>query len=83
MPPDGTDAGIAVAATSESSAGSAVVSGSGVSGDLDCTTDASPTTVLQIVESDATAVWTQGRRFGTIGCVMGGALFRDNHTPGR
>ena len=44
-------------------------------GDLDCTTDASPTAVLRIVTPAASAVWTQGQRFGTIGCVVGGRSF--------
>ena len=43
--------------------------------DLDCTTDARPPEVRQIVSGAATAVWTQGERFGTIGCVMDGQAF--------
>jgi len=39
--------------------------------DLDCTTDAHPPEVRRIVDSLATAVWTQGERFGTIGCTVG------------
>ncbi|OWY58829.1 CCA tRNA nucleotidyltransferase, partial [cyanobacterium TDX16] len=35
--------------------------------DLDFTTDASPTEIKRLVEGWATAVWTQGERFGTIG----------------
>ena len=42
----------------------------GADADIDCTTDARPTEVLQIVETAASSVWTQGRRFGTIGCVL-------------
>lgn len=35
--------------------------------DLDFTTDARPEEIKQLVEGWATAVWTQGERFGTIG----------------
>lgn len=43
--------------------------------DLDCTTDARPADVRRIVGSTATTVWTQGERFGTIGCVVDGQAF--------
>lgn len=43
--------------------------------DLDCTTDARPATVRRIVREVATSVWTQGERFGTIGCVVEGRAF--------
>ena len=43
--------------------------------DLDCTTDARPETVRRLVEGEATALWTQGQRFGTIGCVVDGQAF--------
>ena len=43
--------------------------------DLDCTTDARPATVRRIVSDVATSVWTQGERFGTIGCVVDGRAF--------
>ncbi len=43
--------------------------------DLDCTTDARPATVRLIVSSVATSLWTQGERFGTIGCVVDGQAF--------
>lgn len=43
--------------------------------DLDCTTDARPATVRRIVSDAATSVWTQGERFGTIGCVVEGRAF--------
>lgn len=43
--------------------------------DLDCTTDARPATVRRIVGDVATSVWTQGERFGTIGCVVDGRAF--------
>ena len=38
--------------------------------DLDCTTDALPAEVRVIVAAAATSLWTQGERFGTIGCVV-------------
>ena len=43
--------------------------------DLDCTTDARPATVRRIVSDAATSVWTQGERFGTVGCVVDGRAF--------
>ncbi len=43
--------------------------------DLDCTTDARPAAVRQLVGEAATALWTQGERFGTIGCVVDGRAF--------
>ncbi len=43
--------------------------------DLDCTTDARPATVRLIVGRVATSLWTQGERFGTIGCVVDGQAF--------
>lgn len=43
--------------------------------DLDCTTDARPPDVRRIVDGLATSVWTQGERFGTIGCVVAGQAF--------
>ena len=43
--------------------------------DLDCTTDARPREVRRIVDGVATSVWTQGERFGTIGCVVDGQAF--------
>lgn len=41
-------------------------------GDLDFTTDARPGEVEQLVRPLAGAVWTQGKRFGTIGARIGG-----------
>ncbi len=43
--------------------------------DLDCTTDARPAAVRRLVGEAATALWTQGERFGTIGCVVDGRAF--------
>ncbi len=43
--------------------------------DLDCTTDARPAIVRRIVRDTATSVWSQGERFGTIGCVVEGRAF--------
>ena len=39
--------------------------------DLDFTTDAVPDRIEAIVSGWADAVWTQGKRFGTIGCARG------------
>ena len=46
-----------------------------VESDLDCTTDAIPVTVRRIVGPAASSLWTQGERFGTIGCVMDDRAF--------
>ena len=40
--------------------------------DLDFTTDALPEEIKQIVEPIASSLWTQGEKFGTVGCVIGG-----------
>ena len=40
--------------------------------DIDMTTDAPPATTKRIVADWADAVWTQGERFGTIGCRADG-----------
>jgi poly(A) polymerase len=40
-------------------------------GDLDFTTDARPDEIEALVRGWADAVWTQGKRFGTIGCRKG------------
>ena len=40
--------------------------------DLDFTTDALPEEIKRIVEPKASSFWTQGEKFGTIGCVIGG-----------
>ncbi len=40
--------------------------------DLDFTTDARPDEIESVVSGWAEAVWTQGKRFGTIGCLHGG-----------
>lgn len=40
--------------------------------DLDLTTDATPDRIKSLVAPLADAVWTQGERFGTIGCSIGG-----------
>jgi poly(A) polymerase len=44
--------------------------GTGV--DLDLTTDATPGEIKRLVAPIAEAVWTQGERFGTIGCLVAG-----------
>ncbi len=43
--------------------------------DLDFTTDARPDTIEELVTGWADAVWTQGKRFGTIGCVRAGQKY--------
>jgi poly(A) polymerase len=43
--------------------------------DLDLTTDARPTQIEAIVRGWADAVWTQGKRFGTIGCRARGRTY--------
>ena len=40
--------------------------------DLDFTTDAPPEEIKQTVEPIASSLWTQGEKFGTIGCVIDG-----------
>src|SRR5690606_4414169 len=39
--------------------------------DLDLTTDATPDRIKELVAPLASALWTQGERFGTIGCTVG------------
>lgn len=48
--------------------------GRDVSGDvdLDFTTDATPTETKELLDGAATALWTQGERFGTIGAMIDG-----------
>lgn len=43
--------------------------------DIDLTTDAPPARTKQLVAELASAVWTQGERFGTIGCRVGERVF--------
>jgi len=43
--------------------------------DLDLTTDARPDAIEEIVGGWADAVWTQGKRFGTIGCRHGQRVY--------
>ena len=43
--------------------------------DLDLTTDARPDDIEALVSSWADAVWTQGKRFGTIGCKRGNRVY--------
>lgn len=40
--------------------------------DVDLTTDATPEQIKALVRPLASSVWTQGERFGTIGCKIGG-----------
>jgi len=44
----------------------------GPGADIDLTTDAVPTDTKAIIGPLAEAVWDQGERFGTIGCLVGG-----------
>ncbi len=43
--------------------------------DYDLTTDARPDEIERIVGGWADALWTQGKRFGTIGCRHGGRIY--------
>ncbi|MEQ8841568.1 MAG: CCA tRNA nucleotidyltransferase [Acidimicrobiales bacterium] len=43
--------------------------------DLDATTDARPPQIKALVADLADAVWTQGERFGTIGCTVDGQIY--------
>jgi poly(A) polymerase len=43
--------------------------------DLDFTTDARPDAIERLVSGWADAVWTQGKRFGTIGCRREGRVY--------
>lgn len=43
--------------------------------DLDFTTDALPDEIEALVRSEAEAVWLQGKRFGTVGCLWRGRRF--------
>ena len=45
------------------------------SGDFDLTTDARPDEIESLVGGWADAVWTQGKRFGTIGCRHGDRFY--------
>ena len=40
--------------------------------DIDVTTDARPVRIKALVSDLAESVWTQGERFGTIGCTIDG-----------
>jgi len=58
----------------------AIVSGPGdgtveAGGDLDFTTDARPDSIERLVSGWADAVWTPGKRFGTIGCRRGSQIY--------
>ncbi len=43
--------------------------------DLDLTTDARPDQIVAVVDGWADAIWTQGARFGTIGCRRAGRSY--------
>jgi poly(A) polymerase len=42
--------------------------------DIDCATDARPDEVEKLLRPVAEALWTQGKRFGTIGCRVSGRV---------
>jgi poly(A) polymerase len=46
-----------------------------LAGDVDLTTDAPPLRTEQLLSGWADALWTQGQRFGTIGCRVGGTTY--------
>jgi poly(A) polymerase len=50
----------------------AIVGGWDAASDLDLTTDATPDQIEEIVSGWADAMWTTGKRFGTIGCRKDG-----------
>jgi poly(A) polymerase len=49
-----------------------LILGRELDGDFDFTTDALPTRIRSLISPAASAVWTQGERFGTIGAKVGG-----------
>lgn len=49
--------------------------GGGLGDDLDFTTDARPDEIERVVAGWADAVWTQGKRFGTIACLRNGQRY--------
>ncbi len=67
-------------ATSSDPAADPGVTGRSVTGaeldqfDLDFTTEAVPSEITRLVDRHASAVWTQGERFGTIGAKIGSRL---------
>jgi poly(A) polymerase len=49
-----------------------LILGRDLDGDFDFTTDANPAQIKALVSPNASAVWTQGERFGTIGAKVSG-----------
>jgi poly(A) polymerase len=47
----------------------------GPDADIDLTTDARPPEIKALLGPVADSLWTQGERFGTIGCLLGGRRF--------
>ncbi|MGZ4718748.1 MAG: CCA tRNA nucleotidyltransferase, partial [Acidimicrobiales bacterium] len=47
----------------------------GPDSDIDLTTDALPADTKRLISGWADAVWSQGERFGTIGCRKGDRIF--------
>ncbi|MGH9088998.1 MAG: CCA tRNA nucleotidyltransferase [Acidimicrobiales bacterium] len=63
------------ALVSRPAAGEGLGTGDDGDRDYDCTTDARPDEIERLVKGWADAVWTQGKRFGTIGCRKGGRTY--------
>ena len=53
----------------------ALLPGAAEESDIDLTTDARPDEIERIVRGWADDVWTQGAKFGTIGCRKGGRVY--------
>lgn len=53
----------------------ALIGASTATNDIDLTTEARPDDIERIVRPLATSLWTQGKRFGTIGCTIDGTDF--------
>ena len=51
--------------------------------DIDLTTDATPDEIEELVSDLGDALWTQGKRFGTIGIMRAGAVSRSRPTGPR
>ena len=53
----------------------ALLGESSLESDLDLTTDALPDEIERLLKGWADAIWTQGKRFGTIGATHGGRVY--------
>ncbi len=67
--------GLAPAGAAAEGGGTAFGKGGVPPADYDLTTDAVPDEIERVVAGWADAVWTQGKRFGTIGCRRGGRVY--------